>query len=273
MQVCIQHIPKNNAVPVVASLPHSGTYVPIEIDSLFQDQQRQWLRNTDWYLPAVYNFLPELGVTMIEATHSRYVVDLNRDPAGELYGSFSSALIAHENLGDQVYVARPDSNALSARVLKYHTPYHSTLKNALAETVKRFGRVLLLDLHSFMGPIEYDVCLGDRFGTTCSADVTGLFHTALAAEGFSVVRNSPFSGGHIIRAQARPPTVEALQVELRYTTYLDCTNIDQPGRPKLDPFRVAAIQVKLRPAMERVIASLSEGWLTPLQPTAEKRGG
>jgi N-formylglutamate amidohydrolase len=146
--------------------------------------------------------------------------------------------------------------------LNYHTPYHSTLSNVLAETVKRFGRAVLLDLHSFMGPIEDDVCLGDRSGTTCSAEVIGLIHTSLVAEGFSVVRNSPFSGGYIIRSHAKPPAVDALQVELRYATYLDCTNIDQPGRPSFDPSRVAAIQVKLRPAMERVIASLANGWLT-----------
>ncbi len=88
-------------------------YVPPEIDRLFEEQHRHWLRNTDWYSPQLYNFLPELGVTMVEATHSRYVVDLNRDPSGELYGNFSRAVIAEKTAdGAQVYIEPQDVELL-----------------------------------------------------------------------------------------------------------------------------------------------------------------
>ena len=258
MEVYIRHLPKREVIPVIASVPHAGLYVPPEIDRLFEEQHRRWLRNTDWYLPQLYSFLPELGVTIVEATHSRYVVDLNRDPSGELYGSFARAVIAEKTAdGTPVYSEPQDSRALAYRVDAYHAPYHAILRSTLAETVKRFGHALLLDLHSFMGPIQNDVCIGDRWGSSCSTDVSDAFHDALNAEGFDVVRNAPFAGGHIVRTQASPPTVEALQIELRYTTYLDCSKIDEPGRPKLDPSRIAAAQARLRPAVARAIASLN----------------
>lgn len=257
MEVCIQHAPKRKVVPIIASLPHSGLYVPPEIDRLFTRRHRQWLRNTDWYLPHLYSFLPELGVTMLEATHSRYVVDLNRDPSGELYGSFTRAVVAEATAdGAPIYSEPPDPSALIGRVEAYHAPYHTVLRRILADTIERFGRALLLDLHSFMGPIHNDVCIGDRRGSACSTEVSDAFHNALIEEGFDVVRNAPFAGGYIVCAYANPPTVETLQLELRYTAYLDCAKIDEPGRPKLDPSRIATAQARLRPAFARAIRRL-----------------
>jgi N-formylglutamate deformylase len=258
MDVCRLRFPGREPVPVIASLPHSGLYVPPEIDRLFTERHRRWLRNTDWHLPRLYSFLPELGVTMLEATHSRYVVDLNRDASGELYGSFTRAVIAEATAdGAPIYAEAPDPGELAGRISAYHASYHTTLREILADTVNRFGRALLLDLHSFMGPIHNDVCIGDLRGNSCSAGVSDAFHNALRAEGFDVVRNSPFAGGHIVRAHAKPPAVEALQIELRYTIYLDCAKIDEPGRPELDPARIAAAQARLRPALARAIGSLN----------------
>src|SRR5262245_13966431 len=258
MEVCVQHDPKREAVPIVASLPHSGMYVPPEIERLFTQRHRQWLRNTDWFLPQLYSFLPDLGVTMVEATHSRYVTDLNRDPSGELFGSFARAVIAEATAdGAPIYTELPDPSALTERVRAFHAPYHAILRRILAYTVERFGRALLLDLHSFMGPIHNDVCIGDRWGRSCSSDVSDAFHDAFSAEGFDVVRNAPFAGGHIVRRHASPPTVAALQLEVRYTTYLGCSQVEEPGRPKLDPPRIAAAQARLRPAVARAIASLN----------------
>src|SRR5215475_3264803 len=259
MEVYIRHVPKRKVVPVIASVPHAGLYVPPEIDRLFEERHRQWLRNTDWYLPQLYSFLPELGVTMVEATHSRYVVDLNRDPSGEMYGSFARAVIAEKTAdGAPVYAEPQDPRLLADRVDAYHAPYHEILHGTLAETVNRFGHALLLDLHSFMGPIHNDVCIGDRWGSSCSTDMSDAFHDAFNAEGFDVVRNAPFAGGHIVRNHANPPTVEALQIELRYTTYLDCSAIDEPGRPLYDPSRIIAAQARLRPAMDHAIATLTQ---------------
>jgi N-formylglutamate deformylase len=259
MDVCIVHKPKREIVPVIASLPHSGLYVPPEIDRLFIESHRRWLRNTDWHLPKLYSFLPDLGVTMLEATHSRYVIDLNRDPSGELYGRFTRALVAEATAdGAPIYAQAPDSSDLAGRMNAYHEPYHMALREILADTAHRFGRAVLLDLHSFMGPIHNDVCIGDRWGNSCSANVSDAFHEALGAEGFDVVRNAPFAGGYIVRAHANPPAIQTLQIELRYTIYLDCAKIDEPGRPELDPSRIAAAQARLRPAMARAIDTLNE---------------
>lgn len=250
--------PEGRALPVVASLPHSGLHVPPVIGDLFTPEHRAWLRNTDWYLPELYDFLPRLGIATVVATHSRYVVDLNRDPDGLVYGDFFQALIARNTAdGAPIYLAPDAPRNYAAVVAGYHAPYHAALRQVLDETLASFGRVLLLDLHSFMGPTEHDVCIGDRRGRSCLASTADCFERALRAQGFDVSRNEPFAGGFITRHYGRSPGCEALQIELRYPTYLDCSHIDEPGPPRLDPARMSAARRRLRPAFEQVVAVLS----------------
>lgn len=64
------------ALPVVATLPHSGTYIPPDIASGMLDAHLSSLPSTDWHLDRLYTFLPDMGVTTLRATHSRYVIDL-----------------------------------------------------------------------------------------------------------------------------------------------------------------------------------------------------
>jgi len=251
----VVHPSEGRPLPVIASLPHSGLFVPPDIDCLFTPEHRVWLRNTDWFLPEVYDFLPGLGVTTIAATHSRYVADLNHDPEDLVYGTFSRAVIArHTAQGTPIYTEPDRPRDFAAVVARYHAPFHAELRRLLDDKMRFFGRALLLDLHSFMGPGETDVCLGDRQGRTCRpATIDGLEH-ALRKQEFDVARNAPFPGGFIVRSCGIRPHCEALQIELRYTTYLDCTRIDKPEQPRLEPARIAAVQRKLRYAIEKGIS-------------------
>jgi hypothetical protein len=49
-----------------------------------------------------------------------------------------------------------------------------------------------------------------------------------------------------------------LQIELRYTNYLDCGAIDE-RRPQLDPRRLEAAQARLRPAFSAALAAICQG--------------
>ena len=142
------------------------------------------------------------------------------------------------------------------RVGAYHAPYHRALKVIIDELVARFGRALLLDLHSFMGPGSNDVCIGDVHGSTSTPGTRKSFEEAFREREFDVVCNEPFTGGYIVRAYARPPQVDALQLELRYTNYLDCSLIDEQP-PRIDRARIATLQTRLRPALARAITAFT----------------
>jgi len=67
--------------PLVISFPHSGTYVPPELAARLRPEARN-LPDTDWFVPQLYDFFRDLDASVIRATHTRYVVDLNRPPDG-----------------------------------------------------------------------------------------------------------------------------------------------------------------------------------------------
>src|SRR5690606_36323796 len=67
---------------LIFSVPHAGTLLPPAIAARLTDAARG-LPDTDWFVERLYDFADDLGATMLRATHSRYVVDLNRPPEDE----------------------------------------------------------------------------------------------------------------------------------------------------------------------------------------------
>src|SRR6202167_6281632 len=67
------------AASLIVSMPHVGARVPEEIEHGFTPVARA-LTDTDWYVDRLYDFVPELGASVIAACYSRYVIDLNRSP-------------------------------------------------------------------------------------------------------------------------------------------------------------------------------------------------
>lgn len=247
-------------IPVVASIPHSGTYIPLSVEATLTEEHRALLRNTDWYLDQLYRFLPAVGVTVIAASHSRYVADVNRNPDGVLFGAFFDAVVAETTAhGQPIYRTPPTSDDLATRIERYQRPYHETVDKELQRIQKRFGRALLLDLHSYMSPGEADVCLGNRHGTTTTQETLKAFKQGFESVGLSVAVNDPWAGGYVVRRHANLPTVEALQIELRYTTYLDGSTIDEPMRPRIDAPKWELLHAKLRQAFEGAVAAAITG--------------
>ena len=65
--------------PLLVSMPHAGTFLPPDIAARLTPQARE-VHDTDWHLDRLYDFAVGLGASILRATHSRYVVDLNRPP-------------------------------------------------------------------------------------------------------------------------------------------------------------------------------------------------
>jgi len=69
------------STPLLVSLPHGGTYIPAPIAGRMTALALE-TPDTDWHVGLLYDFASSIGASVISATHSRYVIDLNRDPAG-----------------------------------------------------------------------------------------------------------------------------------------------------------------------------------------------
>ncbi|MFQ5775743.1 MAG: N-formylglutamate deformylase [Kiloniellaceae bacterium] len=220
--------------PLLVSMPHVGTHVPGEIAARFTKAARP-LPDTDWHVDRLYDFLDDLGASVLAATHSRYVVDLNRPPDDRpLYpGASNTGLCPTTTFADEpIYRAEtePDAAEVAARRERYWRPYHARLAEALAAVKARHGIALLWEAHSirsrvprfFAGRLP-DLNLGTAEGT--SADPALLARLEAAAAGaprYTCVANGRFTGGFTTRAYGDPANgVHAVQLELSQITYMD----------------------------------------------------
>jgi N-formylglutamate deformylase len=250
-------VPVHARLPIVASLPHSGTYAPRRVLRQYRQEPPAVLAPADWHLEKLYGFLPELGVTVIQATHSRYVVNLNRGLTPPLFGPERESVVSRSNcFAALLYDKEPDKDEVRERIERYYLPYHRRLERILMKTVRGFGRAYLLDLHSYYQGPDADVCLGDVNGTTCSELLTGCFERAFRRQGFSVVRNDVWLGGYITRHYGEMAGVEALQIELRVSSYLEGDNFGEDEVPGYDSVKFQGVRERLLKVFGNVIKEL-----------------
>ena len=219
------------SAPLVVSMPHTGTHVPEWLAPRLSAAARA-LPDTDWHLERLYDFLDDLGASVLVATHSRYVVDLNRPPDNaNLYpGQDTTGIVPLDTFHrEPLYLPGfpPSDDEVAKRIETYWRPYHQRLQQALAETKAEHGYALLWDAHSifselprfFKGKLT-DFNLGTADGKSCAAGMGEAL--AKAVEGYSVALNGRFKGGYITRRYGDPANGEhAVQLELSEATYMD----------------------------------------------------
>jgi N-formylglutamate deformylase len=246
--------------PLVIDVPHAGTFMPPDIAARLSPAARA-LPDTDWHVDKLYAFARAAGATLFAATHSRYVVDLNRDPAGaSLYpGADVTELCPGRTFASEpIYGtnAAPDAAEVLTRRAQYFEPYHAALLAEVERIRTRHGYVLLLDGHSiraevprfFVGRLP-DLNLGTADGASCVPDVQAAAMSVLAAAGdFTHVVNGRFKGGYVTRHYGQPARgVHALQLEIAQACYMD------EARPyRWDPARAAALGTVLARLVDRL---------------------
>jgi N-formylglutamate deformylase len=246
--------PAGPPAPVIACLPHGGRDFPAELaGDLTVAPDILW---SDWLTRELYAFLPELGITTVTTAFSRFVADVNRDPAAEQHGGFWSSVVAARMPRGQPVYRRPLSPAeIGHRVRLAHEPFHRALDAAVRRLLTQFPRLLLLDLHSFGADLGSDVILGDRRGATAGPEAVELLSGALAAQGLTVLLNERFTGGWTVQRFAGHEQVDAIQVELNQRCYLDLSARRYPSPPPVGAFD--ATQRLLRAALaDDVVAPL-----------------
>ena len=167
-------------LPVVVSIPHSGTWLPEDIRAAMRSDAI--LASTDWYLPKLYAFLEKLGYTTLINRVSRYAADVNRRPGSKHPRDARGVAVYDKTTGGTSLYEEPLSpDEIARRIALYHRPYHEALRSALEAKIARFRHAVLLDLHSFGRNIAPDVVLGTGRGTTASAALTASVRDAFAA--------------------------------------------------------------------------------------------
>lgn len=257
-------IPKSR-VPILLSVPHSGVEFPPDIGGRLRPKFVQRPEDTDWYVHELYDFARDLGISMIRARFSRYVIDLNRDPADKpLYadGRQETELVPTKAFsGEPLYDGKtPDTAERAHRVALYYAPYHARLMQRLSELKEEFGSVLLYDAHSIqrfvptIRPKPFpDLILGNQNGKTAHPKLIATALETLGGGGkYQVSHNDPFQGGYITRRYGKPDQgVHSLQLEMSQDVYLD-----EKGR--MDIKKVQPLKACLKRTLEKLAAQVKD---------------
>lgn len=217
--------------PLLVSMPHSGLSLLPDMQQRLTDKARL-LPDTDWYIPELYDFLPDLEVSVISANYSRYVVDLNRPVDDKpLYSSKTTGLFPDILFADSpVFLpGKQHSDALKEQIKnEIWQPYHHKIATELARLKTKFGYAILFDAHSIAAQVPMlftgklaDFNFGNNDGVACAPDLLADLDEIIAASDYSHVCNGRFKGGYITRFFGQPEqAIHAIQLELSQATYL-----------------------------------------------------
>ncbi|MEM7168990.1 MAG: N-formylglutamate deformylase [Pseudomonadota bacterium] len=252
----------SGSTPLLVSMPHSGTQVPDDIGQRFT-REAQALPDTDWHIPRLYDFLQDLGASVVKARHSRYVIDLNRAPDGlPLYpGANNTELCPTSTFDDQpIYLTgqEPMRGEIEERREAYWLPYHEALAGELARLKAEHGIALLWDAHSIRSQVPRffdgnlpDLNIGSADGQAAGESLTDILG-AVARDaghlGVTHVVDGRFKGGYITRHYGAPDkAIHAIQLELSQSTYM---NEDPPYAFRED------LAEKIRPVIAGLIQTM-----------------
>ncbi len=252
--------------PLLISMPHLGTAIPAELHGTYVPRALA-TEDTDWHLDRLYDFVADLGASLLMPQVSRYVIDLNRPPDdAPMYPGASNTELCPTRFfnGDPLYQpgAEPDPAERLRRREAYWQPYHQALATELQRLQALHGHVLLWDAHSIRSQIPWlfeGRLPGLNLGTAngASADVTiedALVQACAGQTAVSYVLNGRFKGGYITRRYGAPAQgVHAVQLEMCQDLYM------QEHSPyAFDAARAAAIRPLLRTLLDTAMQSCAK---------------
>ncbi len=230
------HHAQTTEAPILISVPHCGTEFPAKLKDQYKKDLIDAPDDTDWFVHQLYDFAPAMGITLIAAKYSRWVIDLNRDPQSKpLYtdGRMITALCPTTTFLDEPLYRDErieiDPLEIERRLGNYYWPYHQQLDENLTRLKKKFGKVLLWDCHSIRQVVQTiqkekfpDLILGDADGTSASPGLIESTLGVLEHSEYSVNHNHPFKGGFITRHFGKPSeNIHALQLEMTKINYMN----------------------------------------------------
>lgn len=232
--------PRGREIPVVVEAPHPGLLLDAEALATLHVSARAIARDADLHVDQLVESVVEEGASLLVAHVSRYYVDLNRAP-NEFDGLAVEGASGHEaphgvlwhrsTDGDRALRAPVPQAELERRLNLAYRPYHTALRELLAEKRRRFGYAILVCAHSMpsfgygFGGREIpraDIVPGTRGRTSAAAEVIDTVDRHARAMGFSVRHDDPYRGGFSTSYYGAPAQgVHAVQIEVARRLYMN----------------------------------------------------
>lgn len=269
------HEPVSQTIPFVYNSPHSGRIYPPEFIAQSRLEGISIRRSEDHYVDELFGAAVDLGAPLLLANFPRAYLDVNREPYELDPRMFDGLLPPYANINSlrvagglgtiprivaenmEIYARRLPVQEGLERVESVYKPYHFALRRLIARTHVQFGFGVLIDCHSMPGNVRVagsnarpDFIIGDRYGTSASAELSRTAIGILEEMGFAAIRNKPYAGGFITEHYGRPSRgLHALQIEVNRSIYVDEVTLEK--RPDFDTV-VTAITSFMRQMADHV---------------------
>lgn len=214
---------------IIVHVPHASTYIPPQYLSFYTttDLQGELLRMTDLYCDELFSSQN----MMLRARVSRLFCDMERLPdddqeemakvgMGKLYRSCSDL--------SELRCITPQAE--KEIISGYYIPYHEKLLHYVRTAMKKYGRCLIIDGHSFPArPLPYepdqnpdrpDICIGTddrRTPEYLARSVTDFFEK----KGYCIRVNAPYSGCMYPLEEKDNPGLASVMIELNRGLYMN----------------------------------------------------
>lgn len=215
---------------LILHLPHTSTEIPVKTGYVASDEvlQAEILKLTDWHTADLFYSAEDI---MVVAPFSRIFCDTERfpDDKQEVMAQFGmGALYEKTDAGDCLKVVSPE---FRTHVLtQYYWPHHRRLSKAVALQLKRYGKALIIDGHSFPDvlieqsldkrPNRPDFNIGtDAFHTP--QELTDLSAQFFESRGYTVGIDWPYSGSIVPNEfYQKEIRVNSIMLEINRKMYL-----------------------------------------------------
>jgi len=235
---------KSDQKPFIITSAHSGQKTTKYINNKINSNPKNYHSMEDMYVNDLAVCLEGSGYTILKSNVSRLVIDLNRS---ELEIDSSQILNIPKNsnfdltdkvksgiglvpsrnaAGEEIYKEKITWKELKYRINNYYRPWHLILKKEINMLVKRFGWVVVLDIHSM--PSNYnnsnlvDFVIGNDFNKSSPHSIIKILSEIINKNNFKFSFNDPYSGGYITKSHSNiNRKIYCIQLEMNKSLYMD----------------------------------------------------
>lgn len=264
--------PRAGESPLVVEVPHAGLWIDPESLATMIAPARSIGRDADLHVDQLFQDAPDEGATLITASTSRYVIDLNRSETdvdehaveGGGRTPCSRGLIWRLTTdGDPILLGRLPRSELERRLEQVYRPYHRALQGLLARKVARFGFAVLLCAHSMPSrgrgghadaeSYRADLVPGTRGRTSAAGVVIDRVDAHGRALKWTIRHDDPYRGGFSTAHYGKPAEgVHAVQIEIARRRYIDESTL------RIDPQGFATVREFARTLVARLAFAESD---------------
>ena len=224
-------------VPIVLHLPHNARNLPVDFDWNLDEKilDREIHRLVDHHTLELFKPLMDAGAIALHNNLCRLYFDPERfaDREQETMNQVGMGVFYTHTTDGERFRDDDSDDEYEAKLEQLYHPYHQQFTEIVDEMLSKFGRVLIIDCHSYpKHPLPYEqfpdatrpeIDIGTWTSPESHTSQALIEHTCKCFRelGYSVDLDVPFKGAIIPTKFIGDTRVQTMMLEIRRDTYLD----------------------------------------------------